>query len=649
MSRNKTSSAASRRPEKRFFKDRELILRTDGKVVFFRLGAGVQKGMCVFGGIVFAWAAVASLSTWWQLRVNDDKAQEIVEARLSYQQLRGDLKAYQSKIAELASDIADRQRQTVGEEHAALSDAVASAPLEIDLAALAEISSGIGTAFDKMARDLDVSEQDRDRIVQSRNSLHQKIGELEDTLGDERRTVSRLNEDILRLEDVLENRGRSITDLEGTRDTLSDRIVELSDSLRDAERRGEQLVSDVRGLTGRIETLSNTNETHVEARNALNADIDRLGARLAVEQARGKDAREGMARLIADVSKVLGDQDGGAAIESEEPKEFVETLDNELAAMIARYEETETYARRVDGALSHVLNSLERVTGPVPEKTTESNTSQVLAERAEASDDGVLENQDSDIASLPDVASDASVASLDRPGQARALVDEIERLHSAQLSLIEGLNAQVEAEVNEAEDLLRMAGLDVEALVGTTTNTGSGGPLEDVGFGGGSSEGLAQGVAALQGLVERRRALAKTLRCIPLVAPIDYYHVTSPFGKRKDPINGRWSMHKGLDLGAWPGTKIRATGAGKVIEARTHNGYGKMVRIDHGCGITTVYAHMKRISVKRGQEVTHRQVIGTLGSTGRSTGPHVHYEIRVDGAPVDPAKVMEAGRHVFKT
>lgn len=630
--RQSNGSVSEKRPDKkRFFKDRELILRSDGKVVFFRLGAGAQKGICVFFGLVLAWAASTSLSTWWQVRLNDDKAAEIIEARLSYERLRGDLGAYQKQIAELAAGIAARQKQALGEEDAALEGVARATPYEIDLAALAEISSGIGTAFDRIARDLDVSEADRNRIVQSRDSLHGKIGDLESALADERRSVDRLTGDIARLEDVLETRGRTIEALEETRGALSDRIVALSDSLRSSERRRDRLVDDVKSLGARIAELDATNADHVAAREALAGEIDSLRIKFVREQAKTRDAREGMADLIAEVSDVLssdGDPSRPARVpfaidaedpEANDPRRYVTALDTELGEMFDRYRQASSYARRVDGALDHVLESLVAVTGTEP------------ANRIAGGADSELSNAD------------------DRPAVARALVDEIQRLHNAQRELVERLNAQVEADVGQAEGLLKMAGLDIDALLEKSGVGGQGGPLEEIEFHGGSSEALSQEVATLQGLVARRRALAETLRCVPLVAPVDYYHLTSPFGKRKDPINGRWSRHKGIDLGAWPGTKVRATGAGKIVEAGTHRGYGKMVRIDHGCGIETVYAHLKRIKVKRGQEVTHREEIGTLGSTGRSTGPHVHYEIRVNGQPIDPAKVMEAGRHVFKT
>ena len=87
---------------------------------------------------------------------------------------------------------------------------------------------------------------------------------------------------------------------------------------------------------------------------------------------------------------------------------------------------------------------------------------------------------------------------------------------------------------------------------------------------------------------------------------------------------------------------------GRLDVILSNAGYGYMVEVDHGCGIKTVYAHLRRIKVKVGEVLEHRTVIGTLGSTGRSTGPHVHYEIRVDGAAMDPVGFIEAGRHVHK-
>jgi murein DD-endopeptidase MepM/ murein hydrolase activator NlpD len=106
--------------------------------------------------------------------------------------------------------------------------------------------------------------------------------------------------------------------------------------------------------------------------------------------------------------------------------------------------------------------------------------------------------------------------------------------------------------------------------------------------------------------------------------------ITSPFGMR-------WgTLHPGLDIGAGMGTPIRAAGSGRVIVAGYEGGYGNLVVIDHGNGIATAYGHQSSIAVAVGQDVTKGQVIGYVGSTGFSTGPHLHFQVRVDGSPVDP-------------
>lgn len=113
--------------------------------------------------------------------------------------------------------------------------------------------------------------------------------------------------------------------------------------------------------------------------------------------------------------------------------------------------------------------------------------------------------------------------------------------------------------------------------------------------------------------------------------------ITSRFGYRVAPITGASTYHGGLDIGAGMGASIVAAGAGDVIYAGDNGGYGKCVMIDHGNGVVTVYAHMSSIGVSYGQYVTAGQYVGAVGSTGVSTGPHCHFEIRINGAQTDPA------------
>ncbi len=122
--------------------------------------------------------------------------------------------------------------------------------------------------------------------------------------------------------------------------------------------------------------------------------------------------------------------------------------------------------------------------------------------------------------------------------------------------------------------------------------------------------------------------------------PVKKALLTSRFGQRRDPINGRGKMHSGMDFSAKRGTPVRAAGDGIVIKAERKNGYGKIIYIDHGAGFVTRYAHLNSISVKEGESVSSGTRIGTVGSTGRVTGPHLHFELRVFEEAVDPAPFL---------
>ncbi len=144
------------------------------------------------------------------------------------------------------------------------------------------------------------------------------------------------------------------------------------------------------------------------------------------------------------------------------------------------------------------------------------------------------------------------------------------------------------------------------------------------------------------------QALHSLLSCAPLSSPVDYYNLTSKFGNRKDPFTKRPAWHAGVDLAAWPGTRVKTTAPGVVTFAGRKGGFGRFVIVDHGCGIETAYGHLRRIYVKKGDLLAHRESLGEVGSTGRSTGPHVHYEVRIQGKAVDPYQFIEAGRYVYK-
>lgn len=135
---------------------------------------------------------------------------------------------------------------------------------------------------------------------------------------------------------------------------------------------------------------------------------------------------------------------------------------------------------------------------------------------------------------------------------------------------------------------------------------------------------------------------------VPLRRPVEGDHnLTSNFGSRKDPFTGAGAMHAGMDFRGPIGTPIRAAGGGRVITADVTGGYGNLVEVDHGNGIVTRYGHLSAFNVSSGQSVTAGTVVGLLGSTGRSTGPHLHYETRINGSAVDPMRFLRTGAHLF--
>lgn len=158
-----------------------------------------------------------------------------------------------------------------------------------------------------------------------------------------------------------------------------------------------------------------------------------------------------------------------------------------------------------------------------------------------------------------------------------------------------------------------------------------------------SDDDFDNSLAQLDGALTRLETMRSTATSLPFSNPAIGKEITSPFGNRRDPFIGRLALHSGIDFRFAPGEKVRPSAPGKVIAAGWTGGYGNMVEVDHGNGISTRYGHMSEILVKIGDTVDRSDVIGLAGSTGRSTGTHLHYEVRQDGRAVDPIYFMNAG------
>src|SRR3954467_10075596 len=219
-------------------------------------------------------------------------------------------------------------------------------------------------------------------------------------------------------------------------------------------------------------------------------------------------------------------------------------------------------------------------------------------------------------------------------------LDQVERRQMAALNAVEeGMDSRMRRLRGVVSDL----GLNLANLEAAVPRTAMGGPFVPVKLTA-SSGPFEKQLYRINSTRAEMDRLNRTLALVPYRKPvIGEVEFTSGFGVRSDPFLGRPAMHTGLDFRAATGDPVRATANGKVVSSGWSGGYGRMVEIDHGNGLATRYGHMSEINVKVGDVIKIGQVIGAVGSTGRSTGPHLHYETRIDGDAVDPQKFLRAG------
>ena len=135
---------------------------------------------------------------------------------------------------------------------------------------------------------------------------------------------------------------------------------------------------------------------------------------------------------------------------------------------------------------------------------------------------------------------------------------------------------------------------------------------------------------------------------LPTTTPPENYYLSSKFGARRDPFTKRWADHKGIDMAGWHKTPIMSGGSGVVVKAEKNGSFGLYVEIDHGNGFISKYGHLSKIKVQKGDKVSDNQIIGLMGSTGRSVSTHLHYEIWFNDKPIDPLKLIKAAKNVQK-
>lgn len=231
------------------------------------------------------------------------------------------------------------------------------------------------------------------------------------------------------------------------------------------------------------------------------------------------------------------------------------------------------------------------------------------------------------------------------------LEEYVTNLQDENAKIIGLVQHRTQGKIQELTEIIEIAGLDRETVTRKAREELAESDDEEasLGFGGQGGpfipEGLTSFGEAFFSDIDHMMLLYSIVDRMPTAEPMRNARKTSGFGRRLDPFTKRWAMHSGLDFaGSYYGPVI-ATGNGVVKRAGRWGAYGNFIEIDHGYGITTRYGHLKEIQVKKGQKVEEGQQIGRQGSSGRSTGQHLHYEVRFNNRALDPKKFIEAGKH----
>lgn len=264
-----------------------------------------------------------------------------------------------------------------------------------------------------------------------------------------------------------------------------------------------------------------------------------------------------------------------------------------------------------------------------------------------------------DLAGLTDLTGMSGLAgggSGDRNGTVAQIDTRLAQIDRAQQTLINNIEEVTDRRVRELKSIISMTKvIDPETLIerrGKREDPAQGGPFMSLAdhealAGGEADSGFGRQLYRVSQNLSTLADLEDSIAKMPLAEPLVSYRRTSSYGSRRDPFNGRMAFHSGEDLAAPHGERVFAPGAGTVTFAGWRGAYGRLIEIDHGNGFRTRYGHLGRIDVKTGQKVAFREIIGRVGSSGRSSGPHLHYEVWFDGIVRNPSKFIEAGHYVF--
>jgi murein DD-endopeptidase MepM/ murein hydrolase activator NlpD len=574
-----SESRGVRRVLSRIFRERELLVRSDGEVRFLRVSARMQMAVAagLVGGVI--WAATAVPVTITQFLTISTNESQIFEAKLAYADLLDEVTEYQSTVGAVTSALSESKLQL----EAQLAEA---RELERQLAGAGETLAGPRAV---VANSRKVLQGHLDQVNGSLASIANDGEELESML-------AKIRSDLAGSDDGRQLVERARARLKERAEGLETRLASVVEKNLKVEERNAALSTNVQVTTAERDGL-------LKQRDHLRANIKALEADVAALAEESRMLEENRDELTVSLAAERSENDNLAG-ERLSLQEQVAALDSELIVTRSKQDE-------VKADLQGAAQSLQAVTGD----------STVLA---------------------------------DTPQELRLQIDgllaDLTNQQAMEDAVLQRATDRAAGNVQEIEKIVAMSGLNIDKLLRRVESNGigQGGPFIAASTDLPGDEELGETMLSLDNNMTRWESLKEVLRVLPLSLPVDYYRLTSKYGGRVDPVNKKRSKHNGIDMAGAMNTSVYAPGPGIIVYSDTKGRYGNVVEIDHGFGIVTRFAHLNKALVDVGDVVGHRQRIALLGNSGRSTGPHLHYEVRFDGRPMDPMKFIKAGRYVFK-
>ncbi|WP_017999995.1 M23 family metallopeptidase [Paracoccus sp. N5] len=358
-------------------------------------------------------------------------------------------------------------------------------------------------------------------------------------------------------------------------------------------------------------------------------------------------ARRSQTAFEARLTDLSAERDSRAAEAAAAQNRFTVALD-QVSRMQSQLLDSEARRRELETGMGAVQSSLQQAVKAQHQAQAEADQASATAPAVRTAElQAALDILSGELKRAAADRADAVREAEDARRTAEAVTIERDQIVARNDQILTQLEDAVTVSVKPLDEMFRSVGMNPDEILDTVRRgySGQGGPLNPIGYSSSGNAEISQGEAKANEILitlDQMNSYRIAVEKMPLAMPLQSaFRYTSPYGRR-------WGRaHEGIDMAAPVGTPIFSTGDGVVVFAGWQRGYGNLVKIQHALGTETRYGHMSKIRVKVGQKVSRGSRIGDMGNTGRSTGSHLHYEVRVNGRAVDPMSFIKAAQNVF--